>query len=418
MDIERKDLAQKKKRKQIVVSVVTTLVLVAAVVGVSRMEPASPTIDRGSVWLDTVKRGPLLREVRGIGTLVPEDNRLITAVTIATVEQLVIYPGAAVEPDTVILAMSNPQLQQEAENVRLQLKAAEAELRSLKVQHEGRLLEMESALAELESLFKRAQLEAEVNAELFKEGLTAELIFKQSQLNAEQLEKRFELEKRRLDFEGKAQQSQIDTQRAVIDQLGAEYNLRADQIDNLQVRAGVNGVLQRLPVETGQQVVPGTVLAEVADPTVLKAIVQIPETQAKDIVIGQTASIDTRNGIIEGKVMRVDPTVESGTVAVDVRLLTELPRGARPDLTIEGTIELERLADVVYVGRPAFGRADSKMGIFKIEEDGVHAVRTTAHFGRSSVSAIEIIEGLVPGDKVILSDTSQWDEHKRIKIIE
>ena len=277
MDIERKDLALKKKRKRIILSVLAVVLLAAAIFGVSQIEPASPTVERGSVWVDTVKRGPLLREVRGIGTLVPEDNRLITAVTIATVEQLVIYPGTAVEPDTIILAMSNPQLLQEAENARLEFTAQEAELRSLGIQHEGRLLEMESALAELESFFKQAELEAEVNAELFEEGLVAELIFKQSQLNADQLEKRFALEKRRLAFEGKAQQAQIDTQQAVIDQMRAEFSLLDSQVEGLGVRAGVNGVLQRLPVEVGQQVIPGTVLAEVADPTVVKILGASPE---------------------------------------------------------------------------------------------------------------------------------------------
>ncbi len=416
MDIERPDLKKAKRKRRIFYAVIGSGLLATAWVGLSQLEPAVPSLDQGSVWVDTVKRGPLLREVRGIGVLAPEENRLISAQTTGRVERLLIFPGTRVEIDTVILVMNNPQLEQEVENARLELRASETELVSIEVELEGRMLEMEANHAQLEANYQQALLEAELNEELFTEGLVAELAFKRSELNAEQLGKRVALDLRRIEFQGKSQQSRLDTQQAQIEQLQARYNLLTSQLEAQQVRAGIEGVLQRLPVEIGQQVAPGEILAEVADPSRLKAVVEIAETQAKDVMPGQTARIDTRNGIIEGVVMRVDPTVENGTVAVDVRLISELPRGARPDLTIEGNIELERLADVIYVGRPAFAREYGSMEIYRFESEGTFAVRTPVNFGLSSVSDIEVSNGLTPGDRVILSDTSEWAEHPRIKI--
>lgn len=416
MDIQRPDLKRKARRRRIFLAVIIPIITAILWVGVSQIKPAVPSVDQGSIWVDTVKKGDLLREVRGIGVLAPEENRLITAETTGRVERLTLFPGTVVNADSIILTLSNPQLQQQVENARLQLKAEQTEFLSLEVQLEGRMLEMEASHAQLQASYEQAKLEAELNEELHSEGLVSELNYRRSQLNVEQLGKRVALGDRRLAFQTKSQQSQLDTQQSQIEQLQARHKLLADQLAALHVRAGIDGVLQRLPVETGQQVAAGEVIAEVADPSRLKAIVQIAETQAKDILTGQTVKIDTRNGIIEGVVMRIDPMVENGTVAVDVRLLSELPLGARPDLTIEGNIELERLADVIYIGRPAYAREQGNMQIYRFEPEGVYATLTSVRFGLSSVSDIEVSDGLNPGDRVILSDTSEWAEHPRIKI--
>lgn len=394
----------------------SVLIIGLVVFGLSQLKPPVYKVDESSVWVETVKRGELLREVSGIGTLEPENNRLIYANSTGIVEELIVYPGTDVLADTVILVMSNPQLVLDAQNARLDLTAAEADFESLKISLEGTLLQMESSLTQLEAQYEQAKLQADVNKELFEEGLVAELIFKQSTLQANQLEERVALEQRRFDFQTGANDSQLATQKAQLESVRGRYKLLEDQVERLNVKAGINGVLQQLLVEVGQQVSPSTVLAEAADPTLLKAVIQISETQAKDITIGQSAAVDTRNGIVHGRVMRVDPSVVNGTVAVDVELPRELPRGARPDLTVEGKIELENMRDVIYVARPAFARENSSMGIYKFELDGSYAVRTTVQFGRSSIGAIEVVSGLQPGDSIIASDTSQFENHNRISI--
>jgi HlyD family secretion protein len=384
--------------------------------GLSQLEPPVYKVDESSVWVETVKRGELLREVSGIGTLVPESNRLITSSTTGIVEELVVYPGTKVNADTVILVMSNPQLVLDAANASFDVAAAEADFNGLKIQLQGTLLQMESLLTQLIAQYDQAKLQADVEEELYEEGLVAELAFKQSQLNAKQLKNRVDLEQRRFDFQTTANDSQLATQQAQLNSVRGRYNLLKDQVERLNVKAGLKGELQQLLVEVGQQVTPATLLAEAADPSQLKAVIQISETQAKDITIGQSATVDTRNGIVDGRVMRVDPSVVNGTVAVDIELPDVLPRGARPDLTVEGKIELENMADVIYVARPAFARENSSMGIYKFDLDGSYAVRTTVQFGRSSVSSIEVLTGLNPGESIIASDTSQFETHNRIQI--
>ncbi len=416
MDIQREDVEARRKKRRIKLIGGTVLLAVVIVFGISRIKPAVYRVEESSIWVETVRRGELLREVSGIGTLVPVKNRLITANSVGVVEELLVYPGTEVETDSVILEMSNPQLVLDAANAQFDLTAAEADFESLKIRLEGALLQMESALTQLKAQYEQAKLQSDVERKLFVEGLVAELKFKQSELNAKQLRDRVDLEQRRFDFQSTSNESQLATQEAQLNSVRGRFQLLQDQVERLKVKAGIRGVLQQLLVEVGQQVSPGTMLAEAADPTELKAVLQISETQAKDIAIGQPSTIDTRNGVVAGRVMRVDPSVVNGTVAVDIQLVDQLPRGARPDLSVEGKIELENMADVVFVARPAFARENSSMGIYKFELDGTLAVRTTVQFGRSSVGAIEVISGLNPGDSIIASDTSQFENHDKISI--
>ncbi len=416
MDIARPQNLQQKRKKRILIGAVTVIALASITFFLSRLKPAAPTIERNLVWVDTVKRGPMVRQVRGLGILVPEEIRWIAARTSGRVERIVIRPGATVSPDSVIVELSNPDVEQAAVSADSQLKASEAELTNLKVQLQRGVLEAESAAAAAKAAFEEARLRAEVNEELFKDGLVSPLELRLSRVNAEQAATRNGIEQKRFAFAEDSVAPQLAVKEAEVDRLRAQARLRREELDALQVKAGVAGVLQVLPLDVGQQVQPGTNLARVADPTRLKAEVRIPETQAKDILIGQAASIDTRNGVAKGKVARIDPAVQNGTVLVDVSLTGELPRGARPDLSIDGTIELERLDDVVFVGRPAFGQERSTVGIFKLDQDGVYASRSQVQLGRSSVNTIEIVGGLAPGDRVILSDMSQWDSHDRVKL--
>ncbi len=417
MDIARPQNLKAKRRKQITFSVVGVVALAAITFFVSRLKPAAPTVDRNLVWIGTVKRGPMVRQVRGLGTLVPEDISWIAARTAARVEKIVIRPGPLVTPDSVILEMWNPDVEQAADAADSQLKASEAELENLKVQLQRGVLEEEAAAARAKSDYDQAKLHAEVNEELFKDGLVSPLELRLSRVTADEASIRNEIEQKRYAFQKDSVAPQIAVKDAEVDRLRAQAKLRHAEKDALTVRAGMNGVLQSVPVEVGQQVQPGTNLARVADPTHLKAEVHIPETQAKDIQIGQDATIDTRNGVVSGHVSRIDPAVQNGTVLVDVSLQGQtLPRGARPDLSIDGTIELERLNDVIYVDRPAFGQEKSSVGMYKLDTDGTYANRTTVQLGRSSVNTIEVVQGLQPGDKVIVSDMSNYDAHDRIKL--
>jgi len=416
MDVQREDVEKRRKRRRIIF--IGSLVGVASLIGfgLNQLEAPVYRVDESGVWLETVERGEFLREVSGIGTLVPESNRLITAESSGVVEELLIYPGTEVERDSVIMVMSNPQLALDAENARFDVAASEADFTRLKIQLKGALLQMESQLTQLKASYEQAKLQADVNEKLFEEGLVAELTFLQSKLNVKQFKERVDLEERRFAFQANSNASQIETQEAGLQSLRGRFNLLQDRMEALRVKAGSKGVLQRLLVEEGQQVNPGTTLAQAADPRRLKAVIQISETQAKDITIGQNAKIDTRNGIVGGRVTRVDPSVVNGTVAVDVALVDELPRGARPDLTVQGDIELENLSDVIFVARPAFAREHSTMGIYRIDVDGAYASRTTVQFGRTSVSLIEVLGGLEPGDSIIASDTSQFEDHTRVLI--
>ncbi len=416
MDVPRVGAARKKRRRRIMYAAGGALALIVITVALSRLKPAVPSVDRSTVWIDTVKRGPMVREVRGLGTLVPEDIQWIAANTEGHVQKIIIRPGAHVKPETVILEMSSPELEQAAHDAESKAKAGEAELTTLRATLQRDLLSQESIAAQVRSEYEQARMESETNEQLKKNGLVAELQYKTAQVKAAELANREAIEQKRLAFARDSIEPQLASKQAEVDQLKAAAQLKIDQVEALHVKAGMGGVLQQLPVDVGQRVKVGDNLARVADPTKLKAEIKIAETQAKDIQIGEKATIDTRNGVVTGHVTRVDPAVEQGTVKVDASLDGELPRGARPDLTVDGTIELERLDDVIYVGRPAFGQENNTVGIFKLIAGSGQAARTPVKLGRSSVNSIEIVNGLQPGDQVILSDTSAWDSHDRIAL--
>jgi HlyD family secretion protein len=416
MDIPRPNAAKEKRRKRIIYGVIAGVALIGVTVVLSRLKPAAPTVERNLVWIDTVKRGPMVRQVRGLGTLVPEEIRWIAARTQGRVDKIIIRPGALVEPGTLILELTNPDVESAAANAESQLLAAEAQLANLKVQLESTLLQAEAAASRAKSTYETAKLQAQVREELFRDGLVSELELRLTKATADEAKVGNEIEQKRYAFAKESIAPQLAVQQAEVARLRSLAKLRQEELDALKVRSSMTGVLSALPVEVGAQVQPGTNLARVADPSRLKAEVRIAETQAKDIAHGQVAFIDTRNGVVEGRVARIDPAVQNGTVLVDVTIVNELPRGARPDLSVDGTIELERLDDVVYVGRPAFGQERSTVGIFKLDPASTDAVRTQVQLGRSSVNTIEIVNGLQPGDRVILSDMSQWDSNDRIRL--
>ncbi len=418
MDIPRPSAARQRRIRQIIYGAVALIVIVAVSVGLSRLKPAAPTVERSTVWFDTVKRGPMVRQVRGLGVLVPEDIRWIPAVTQGRIERIVIRPGAVVTPDTVIMELSDPTLQQAALEAESQLKAAEATLAATRVRVQNDLLAQGASAASLEADYKQAKLQAEADSELGKQGLLADLPVKISRMKADQLEMRNAVEQKRLAQTKASIDAQLGAQIAEVERLHAALKLRQSEVAQLKVRAGMPGVLQILGdrIEEGARVSPGTNLARVANPTRLKAELKVPETQAKDVQIGQLVSVDTRNGLIAGRVSRIDPAVVAGSVTVDVALDGELPKGARPDLSVDGTIELERLNDVLYVGRPAYGQDQSKIMLFRLESDGVTAVHVPVTLGRTSVTTVEVKGGLKAGDQVILSDMSQFDSYDRVRI--
>jgi HlyD family secretion protein len=416
MDIARSpDVIRKKKIRRALYAGAALVVIVLITVGVSRLKPAAPTVEKATVWIDTVKRGSMIRQVRGSGTLVPEEIRWIPATTQGRVETIVLRPGAHVKPGTVILELSNPELQQSVEDARLAHQSAQAAFQNRKAELESALLAQQSNLATIEANYKNALLTLEANEQLAKDDLISAIALKQSRAAAKELENRLEIERKRLAMTEAGMKSQLAPQEAEVNQRRAAYDLRMRQLDDLKVKASMEGVLQVVPVEVGAQVAPGTNLARVANPSSLKAELRIAETQTKDIAIGQPAEIDTRNGVVKGRVSRIDPAATNGTVGVDVTLEGDLPPGSRPDLSVDGTIRLELLENVIYVGRPAFGQENSTVGLFKVGADG-EAVRTNVKLGRSSVSTIEVIEGLQPGDQVILSDMSSYDEYSRIRL--
>jgi HlyD family secretion protein len=415
MDIARPDIAErKKKRRRILIAASAAAVLLVSL-GISRLRPAAPTVD-STVWIDEVKRGPMVRQVRGLGTLVPEEIRWIGAATEGRVERIVVLPGTPVKADTLLLELSNPEVELAALDAVSQLRAAEAQLAELKVRLESQRLNQEADLARVQSEYRQAKLRADADAVLAKEGLVADLNRQISALNAEETGKREATERKRLSIAGEAIQAQLAVQEAAVEQRRALARLRRSQLDALHVRAGLDGMLQLVPVEVGQRVSPGTNLARISQPEKLKAMVRVPETQARDVQIGQEATVDTRNGVVPGRVARIDPAVQNGTVTVDITLSGPLPKGARPDLTVDGTIELERLADVLHLGRPAQGQPESTVTLFRIVPGTSEAERVKVELGRASVSTIEVRSGLVQGDKVILSDMSAWDAHDRVRI--
>jgi HlyD family secretion protein len=404
------------KRKRWILSLAGAAVLVTASAGLARLEPAAPSVDRAGVWVDTVRQGTMLRQVRGPGTLVPEQIRYISAVTAGRVEQLMVEPGMSVTPETELLLLSNPEVQLQAMEAQRQLAASAANLANLRAQLENQRLNQEAAVASVRSQHREAMRQAEASRELAERGLIPTLEFRRVEDTADELSQRLAIEEKRLEFLAASMEAQLAAQLSEVERLESLAALNQSYLQSLAVVAGAGGVLRELPLQEGEWVNPGSRLAVVVQPGRLRAELRIPETQAKDVVVGQTASIDTRNGIVAGRVTRIDPAVQNGTVTVDIALEGELPRGARPDLSVDGVIEIERLEDVIYTGRPAYGQAESTIGLFKLEEDGRHARRSVVRLGRSSVNTIEVVSGLQPGDIVILSDMGQWDSADRVRL--
>lgn len=416
MDIARPDLKHKRQRRRIAIGAGIAACVIALTWGVLQLEPAAPQVERQSIWIDTVKRGELLREVRGPGQLVPKETRWIASETAATVERIVVKPGAVVNADTLIIELRNPEIDDQMLAARAAFEAARADLDARRVQLESQILDQQALIASVNADHEGAKLQAEAEAELNRRGIVSALQYRQSQLRADQLGVRRGIEQQRLAMQKRNLAAQLVAEQARLDQLANTFELRKRQAEGLQVRAGMSGILQAIAVEEGQQVAPGTSIARVARPDVLAAELRIPETQAKDIQLDQVVRVDTRNGVVEGRVARIDPAVMNGTVQVDVDLVGALPPGARPDLSVDGTIEIERLSDVIYVGRPAFGQAESTTTLFRLDPEGDVARRVPVSLGRASVSLIEIAQGLQPGDRVILSDTTSYDQHDRLRL--
>ncbi len=416
MDIPRSRNRWRRRLRRGLAFGAIVLILGLITLGVWRLTPADPTVERASVVIDRVKRGTLLRQVQGYGKLVPEEMYWIPARTQGRVERILVQPGAAVRPDTVLLEMSNEELERDVATAEMEVKATEADYTSLRVRLEKEVLDQKASFAMVQANYSRAKLEEQMNEQLAMDRLISNRQLQLSRSTAQELATRLEIETTRVEISSEAVEAQLAAQAARVDQVRAIARLKRNQLDGLHVRAGTTGVLALLPVEVGQQVTPGTNLARVANPEQLRAEIKIPEAQAKDIAVGQNASIDTHNGIISGRVSRIDPAVQEGSVTVDVALDGPLPTGARPDLSVNGTIELERLEDVLYVGRPAFGRDTGLVSMFRLADGGERAVRVQVSLGSSSVMAVEVLEGLQPGDEVILSDMSAWDELESIRL--
>jgi RND family efflux transporter MFP subunit len=418
MDISRPDIKKKKMRQQWIVGVCGVVALAVAAFFVMRLKPAAPEVDRATVWTDVVKRGPLLRQVRGPGTLVPREDkiRLIPAETEATVVRIRVLPGAKVEPDTILMDLVDPTLTQELLDAQLALKGAQADYINTRAKVESDLMDQKAAGATVNADYSQAQLQAKTDKSLYDLGVISGLTYSASKGKADELVTRDDLEKQRLTLNEKAIETQLAVQQTKVDQAKALLGLKQKQLDALSVRAGISGVLVELDHQVGEHVDAGTTLAKVVQPDQLKASLKIAETQARDIQIGQPAEIDTHNGVIDGKVMRIDPAVLNGTVTVDVELAGALPQGARPDLSVDGTIDLDRMSDVLYVGRPAFGNENSTISLFKLGAEGKTAVRVPVKVGRASVNSIQVIEGLHEGDTVVLSDMSRWDNTEKIRL--
>lgn len=416
MDIARLDIKKKKRRMRLIYGSVAAVVLIGAGWWLMGLDVTTPTVEKDRVWLGEVEQGELMREARGIGTLVPEDFRWIATETNGRVERIIVRPGAIVKPETVIMQLSNPTLEQQANNARLAYEAAQADYVSYEVQLKSDILQVKSNLAMLESQMKEAALDAQIDAELNSEGLVSDLQLKRSNLRHEQLKTRLDIENQRLEFKENNLDTQLASRKAQVAQAKAQFDLLQDQYDGLTVVAGVAGVLQKQTVEEGMQVSIGQNLSQVADPNNLKAVIRIAEINAKDLTIGLSSVIDTRNGKVRGTIARIDPNVENGTVAVDIKIIDPLPDGARPDLTVEGTVEFERLPNVVKVKRPASSRPDSKMTIFRLDPNSDFAERVSIVYGKSSVGEIQIVDGLKPGDRVVLNDMSDWDDQDKIRI--
>lgn len=417
MDIKRPTKSVFKKRIRKVAFIVVGLAAIGGITfGLTKLKPAAPTLDRSTAVIDTVKRGQMVREVRGIGTLVPQLVRWVPAPADGRVEKIPVQAGVVVGYDTVIVELSNPQMEQEAMDAEFQVKAAQADEESLRTRLESESMTQQSTIAGINAEYSQAKLQLDTDEVLGKQGLVPDLMLKMSRMHVQDLANRLKVEQQRLAVGGRSTKAQISAQQARISQFRALAKLKKEQATGLKVRAGTSGVLQEVSVQVGQQVTPGFNIARVADPNSLKAELKIPETQIKDVKLGQKVAVDTRNGIIEGQVLRIDPAAREGTFVVDVQLTGPIPASARPDLSVDGTIELERLSNVLYMGRPAFGQGQQTVGLFRLNPDGQEALRTSVTLGRSSVSTIEIVNGLREGDQVILSDTSAMDSYNRIRV--
>jgi HlyD family secretion protein len=413
MDIPRPENKKRKRIRQLAIGGGTALLLVAVTVGLSRLEPAAPSVDRDTQYIGEVSRGEMLRQVRGPGTLVLRDIRWIGAQSAGRVERVIVRAGAVVEPDTILVQLSNPDLMSDAEKAGYALEAAKAEQAELELTLRSQELDQRAALAQASAQFEGARLQAEAEREA---GVVAVLTVRRSELQAEQYKATFDIQKERLAQFGATVKAKLDAGRARLAQQQNAFDRLGAQVEALSVRAGLAGVVTQVPVEEGAQLQPGANIARVARPDDLQAELRVPETQAKDVVVGQLVAVDTRSGIVDGKVIRIDPTAREGTVQVDVELTGKLPRGARPDQSVDGTIEIERLADVIYMGRPAYGQPNSTISLFKVVENGRYAIRVPVELGRTSVNSVEIVQGLAPGDQVILSDTSAWEDNDRIRL--
>lgn len=419
MDVKRKNVKRNRWLRRGIYTTITLAILGLATLGLSRLEPAAPSVDKRTLWIDTVKRGSMLRQVRGVGTLVSEDVLVVPATVGGRVVKILVEPGAIVDANTVILELSNPELELEWLDAQSALNSAQAQLDAQKTSLEDQILGMEANLAQREATLRENKLMAQVDQKQFDDELISELQLTLSKARVEEQEKLLEINKKRLAmFRDQTCPAQLAEMEAALRLAQSRFNLRKNQLDSLHVRAGTAGVLAsvREKIELGESVSAGTILARITNPKRLKAQLRIPEVQARDVRIGLPSEIDTYNGIVQGVVSRIDPTVMEGNVTVDVTLEGELPEGARPDLSVVGTIEIERLNDIIYAGRPVFASSESTVELFKLVEEGKYAVRSRVQLGRSSVSTIEVIEGLTPGDEIILSDMSQWDEHDRIKL--
>jgi HlyD family secretion protein len=418
MDIARPEFKERKRRRQIATVAVVVVVVATLTIVVYRLRPAAPTVERGKVWTDSVKRGSMLRQVRGIGSLVPSQESVlqIPAETEATIIRIRMLPGSLVKADSVLVEMSDPQVEQAAVDAHLQWKAAEAEYQSQRMKLESDLMNQKAGAATVKADYNTTQLQSQTDKALYDLGVISGLAYKASKSKADELTIRNGLEDQRLESTQKAIDAQLAQLQAKVDQMRVLAELKQKQLDALKVRAKIEGVLVELPLHVGQHVTPGTMLAKVVQPNHLMAELKVAETQARDVQIGEPASVDTHNGVIAGSVMRVDPGVQNGTVTVDVKLVGELPKGARPDLSVDGTIDLERLDNVLYVGRPAFGQENSTISLFRLDGDGRDAMRVPVKVGRASVNSIQVIEGLHEGDTVVLSDMSRWDNTDRIRL--
>lgn len=416
MDVPKQGARRKKIIRRTALGAALLIAVAGLTWGLSRLKPAAPSVEKSTLWTDSVKRGPMLRQVRGLGTLVPEEILWVPAVNEGRVDKILLRPGAEVKENTILMVLSNPELELAAEDLKWQVKAAEANMKDLRVKLETSKLDLRAAVARVESEFVQAKLKAERDEALGKEGLTPDLNVKLSRAASDEAGKRFDIDRKRLEISATSAEAQLAAQQVQIEKLRAAYDLKKEQVANLRIRAGARGVLQQVPVEVGQRIAAGAILAKVAQPERLKAEIKIPETLAKDVMIGQVAQVDTHNGVIPGRVARIDPAAVNGNVTVDIRLEGNLPAGARPDLSVDGIVELERLTDVLYVQRPVFGQPNSLIGLFKLTPDGKEANRVQVRIGRVSVQTVEILDGLKIGDQVVLSDMSAWDGHDRLRL--